>query len=273
MPLTDIRGTGAEVAVAWVPLRTAHAIKSVPLVFIDGFLEWAVYIYMTAPATSGLSASALKHRAVAIGNLYRYYVARGRPVLDANPGVDLYQDLAEALVAGTVFNGTDPLGLYWRARKASNVKLQLAAIRDFSAFLVENGPGPVLNPKTTADSSQLAGGYLRHLAIRKANSVFSHLKDVRASFTAAQISEYDPMRLHARGGSGKSAPVPFSNEYVTRFFAEGLRRRKVTDPLGDWIADNYNVRDFLYFLLLMFGGLRASEPLHLYIEDVQPDHE
>jgi integrase len=33
------------------------------------------------------------------------------------------------------------------------------------------------------------------------------------------------------------------------------------------------VRDTLYFLLLMYGGLRKSEPLHIFLQDIEPDPE
>lgn len=62
------------------------------------------------------------------------------------------------------------------------------------------------------------------------------------------------------------------------FFAEGLRRRsakarRVARGPGERLAADYNVKVILYFLLLAFGLLRGSEPLHLYVSDIKFDFE
>ena len=262
------------IAVAWVPVRTEHSCMTVPLLFVGGRVEWSVYEFMRTRRNRGLSASALAHRIAAIALLFAYYRARGRPVLTADGAVDLYQDLAEIIILGSAGSGQDLPGFDLRPCGSRGAARHLRGIGEFSDYLVAEHGGPALNPAVPADCSQLAFGFRRHLERMKANSLFSHLVDVRRTIASARVGASDPMRLRRGwGGSRKSAPIGFPEQHVTGFFSVGLRRRKVSDRCGDPIADNYNVRDLLYFMILMFGGLRGAAPLHLYVGDVQPDRE
>jgi len=261
-----------SVTLAWTPVKVGHMAYRLPLVYVGRSIEWGAYEYMTTLRVWTLNASSLLHLGRAVRDLFRYYNARGRPVLSQADAIDLYDDFASALVKGTIENGYDPLGLYWSGIKYKNAKLLIAAVREFSEHLRDNYGGPCFSPLVSPACSELGCAYRRHLEIRKANSVFAHSKNLRSLYATARIPQHNAFGRRGRGGgSGKHPPPPFPEAYVNDFFRVGMRRRKLCDLTGNQIADNYNVRDFLYFLLLMFGGLRSVEPLHLYLEDIQPD--
>ena len=77
---------------------------------------------------------------------------------------------------------------------------------------------------------------------------------------------------------GKAPPPGFPERHIMDFFMTGLRRRRSArsghDPAhasGEQLCRDYDVRGFLYFLILCFGGLRACEPLHLFLADITYD--
>lgn len=78
-------------------------------------------------------------------------------------------------------------------------------------------------------------------------------------------------------GIGKVAPPGFPEEHLRAFFVDGLRRRSAvrgrpTLGLSDaQLSEDYNVMGFLYFLTLAFGALRASEPHHVFLSDIEYD--
>jgi integrase len=104
---------------------------------------------------------------------------------------------------------------------------------------------------------------------RRSHSILAHLKDRdrEASSRPAFIPfERDLARYHS-----DTRPIPFPESLEVAFFRDGLIRRRKRDVRGGLCP--HIIRDVLYFLLLMYGGLRKSEPLHLFLQDVALDTE
>lgn len=85
-------------------------------------------------------------------------------------------------------------------------------------------------------------------AIARDSSILRHLKAA-------------PDTAHLQAASAqKTVAAPFPLQYIPDFFS----------ALDEGAASaNHALRDRLYFILLAFAGLRRSEPLHLWIQDVE----
>lgn len=182
--------------------------------------------------------------------------------LDANPECfrstsDLLSGFINCIIRGTAdTQGYDPSKLYWRpfSRRWASKCVQI--ISDFSLFLVNNGySSTIINPIGTPSSyeAKLATLALRH---RKRESFLGHLTKQKKVPFAISISS----RLaKTESVSTKS----FDEESFSIFFQQGLggqRNRKCA------------VRDQLITLMMHGAGLRLSETLHLWIQDVVPSY-
>jgi len=243
--------------------------SALPVLFLPhGEICFEFYAFLRQPRTRGKSGTWKRLHAQAVMLLYDYLVAR-EPSLELHrgPADSFVSDFVECLLFGTVQpDGGDPTRLWWRPRSWRRVREMLLAITRFRDFLL-------------GDDATLAGasnperiGWLRECFARDArknNSMLAHLHTAssRPDF-AAPLVPFERAFAHARH-SGR--PVPFPNRLEAPFFSSGIlgrRKRNTTNGVCP-----HTLRDLLYYLLLLFGGLRKSEPLHLFLDDVHPDIE
>src|SRR3546814_18784401 len=71
----------------------------------------------------------------------------------------------------------------------------------------------------------------------------------------------------ARLLNGGRRAKAFPHDLVKPFFYQGLRNPSKRTLNYE---DQFSVRDQLYFMLLLFQGVRKSEPLHLFVDDIRP---
>lgn len=179
----------------------------------------------------------------------------------------LFSAFAQRLRYGTIGeNGLDPSGLFWLPKKVQNAKQLVLALSEFSDWLSTRLEGKPLNPLTPAsrfdEMLTWAAYHQRH------NRAF--LGHTWSKHKESQTS------THARSIQLKRSPKAVRAD--VKFFPE--------DKIGDLLfkgfvvpgrqqspklVDRLNLRDILIAILLHGGGLRVSEPFHLYIHDVQPD--
>lgn len=179
----------------------------------------------------------------------------------------LFETFALRLTTGTVSNdGMDPSGLYWNGLNPPVVKTLVNCISTFSDWMARELNAKPLNPWREATRSEEMLAWAAW-----------YQKRDRAFLAHTWDRERDSLSMtQARNALLKRAPV-IDHEPVKRFPDERIHELlfkgfvvpgKLQSPR---LEERLNLRDILITLLMHFGGLRMSEPFHLYVHDVVPD--
>jgi len=177
-------------------------------------------------------------------------------------------EFVEALIGGTIeLDGTDPSGLYWTPKATERTKFLLTLLTEFSDWLVQRYNTKPINPWRTASvSEQIA--YWRRFDKRRPHALLAHT--------------YGPEKIEARSKFARTVIVNqrtlthetsqakhFPEGRIIELLAKGFltRRNETTRHMHE----NMHIRDIMITILLHGGGLRESEPFHLYVSDVVID--
>lgn len=180
---------------------------------------------------------------------------------------ELFTAFVQRLYRGTIGeNGLDPSGLYWLPRSSQVVgqlSNQLSAFSDWMAGRLGTRP---LNPWREATRfEEMLNWAAYHQKHHRA--FLGHVWDnARASSTAklakSTLLKRSPVIDH-------DGVKHFPEERIADLLFEGfVVPGRQTSPL---IEGRLNLRDVLITLLMHFGGVRVSEPFHLYVHDVCAD--
>lgn len=248
------------------------------LVTPDGMLAPLIEFFLV-PERRGLSAPWQAKIVQSVGLLYDYTKAKPPPD-GIDPPSGYLTEFVEDLIAGTVQpDGSDATGLYWPGAGRQRVSEVLRHLNSFSDFCSKNYGVHQMNPWRSASlGERLATLYAAER--RDTHSLFAHLGNARArcrenidDVTAgAGLSKRSHMARvvgQQRQHRVVSSRPPFfpagkDLELFSRGFA--VRRSRVAAP---WMR--HNIRDLMIALLQRYGGLRPSEPFHLYVRDVIED--
>lgn len=175
---------------------------------------------------------------------------------------------AEALVGGTIDRDTnDPSGLYWEPKSLSRATLLLNAVTAFSDWLVNRYDTTPLNPwKSASVAEQIA--YWRRFDKRRVHALLSHTYGCEEAVERSKLARM--VVVQRKSISHDVTPAKcFPMDQVWPLLTEGL-----TVPgksKARHLHERMNIRDILITILLHGGGLRESEPFHLYVSDVAID--
>lgn len=175
---------------------------------------------------------------------------------------------ADALVGGTIdLAGADPSGLYWEPRSTSRATVLLNAITTFSDWLVNRYDTTALNPQRAASvAEQIA--YWRRFEKRRAHSLLMHTADRERELVRARVTR--AVHILRKRVVGDAAPVKqFPESRVSELLERGFLM--AGRPHAAALHQRLNIRDIMITILLHGGGLRESEPFHLYVSDVAID--
>lgn len=175
---------------------------------------------------------------------------------------------AEALVAGTLdLQGRDPSGLFWEPKTVSRARRLLGAVTAFSDWLENRYGARPLNPTRQATiAEQIA--YWRRVDRRKPHALLGH---------ATYRSDHQRRASTARAVAIPRKPATAIGQEVMAFPAERIWdllftgfavHAKQHSPL---LHERLSLKDILITILLHGGGLRVSEPFHLFVSDVGID--
>lgn len=197
----------------------------------------------------------------AVGCLYDYLYA----VRDAerpHRAITYLSDFVQALLSGTIGpQGDDPTGLYWPPSSWSRVSETMSFVNMFSDYCAKHFDTATLNPKTAATFQERLAAYrkldarnehslLKHLGTSKVEQMQATLVRTVQSPMSPKVSDLSPPRF---------PPVALQSLLSHGYMKRGKGRR---------LSDRYNLRDLMICVLQRFGGLRASEPFHLYVTDI-----
>ncbi len=235
-----------------------------PLLMTDGGPLLSLIDYLVH-YTYARSASWQQKVVCAVGLLMDYIIANYNCFADPK---ELFNTFVQRLHSGTIGeDGTDPSGLYWLPRDEGLVRQYLTHISGFSDWLAaRNNDMKPLNPwrraRTCEEMLNWAAYNHRH------NKAFlGHTWDlVKASETAKRARN----TLMMRSPKIEHAGVKYfpDDRFEDLIFKGFMVYGKEKSPR---LEERLNLRDILITILLHWGGLRMSEPFHLFVHDVLPD--
>lgn len=176
---------------------------------------------------------------------------------------ELFRAFALALISGTVKDGQDDSGLFWPRTPLARANGLVRSIEDFARWCDEDGgrsdlsltTGPLLPQNGLGITELLVWGRMRNLLMLK------HIS------SPTLVSRENVVDLGGDPRGSTAEPVKFFPlDHIDRLLWEGHKRPgREHDPNP---FTKFNVRDQMITLLDGWGGLRRSEGLHLWVQDV-----
>ena len=211
-----------------------------------------------------LSESNLNKLVQAVGLLIDYMEANHQAF--ENPK-DLFNTFVRRLYSGTIgLEGNDPSGLYWDARSPAVVRVLVNHLSKFSDWMAQEQGTKELNPwrQATRAEEQLAWAAWQH---QKNRSFLAHTMDIDAA--ALKVSRARSVLLKRTPVIDREPVKFFPEDRMADLLFKGFIVPGKQKSLR--IEERLNLRDILITMLMHYGGLRMSEPFHLFIHDVIPD--
>lgn len=179
----------------------------------------------------------------------------------------LYTAFVHDLRFGTYRDGADAYGLNWRPTSHQNLKRLTGALLEFSDWLSQRYGATMLNPIHHHASIADRLIFWRKWNKQKAGSLLAHTKGHQAASADAHTTRRAKLPRDRNGliQEAKAFPADRLDDLLWKGFinpGQGADTRP-------WVK--YNLRDILISLLCGYGGCRASEPLHLWVDDVFVD--
>lgn len=170
----------------------------------------------------------------------------------------LFTEFSDALHTGTVSEGCDPSGLWWQPRPPEEAGKLIGLITLFTDWMATANENPrlQLNPwrQATRHDERLSWAAYSH---RRDNAFLSHLWRY-----APQTKQSREVRSRRMPVERQGAAKAFPEEHFESLVSQGFRRR-VRDSRG-----STDLRNVLIAYLMHYGGLRLSEALSLFSDDV-----
>jgi len=180
---------------------------------------------------------------------------------------EFFASFAEALYCGTINeDGYDKSGLYWIPKKTDTANRLLNQLSEFSDWLCNNYGSIQLNPWRDANSYEQKLNWIAQIN-KSQRSFLGHLDStLNMSETARKVRNLIMRRnpVSARGGT-----KAFPEDQINMLLWEGFNKTNKKNNLS--LLDSYNWRDIAITILMHGGGLRHSEVLHLWVQDVMDD--
>lgn len=171
----------------------------------------------------------------------------------------LFQSFASHLFTGTIGDdGLDPSGLYWIPASTVMANRHINALKGLTDYLVDNEGVQPMMPLVTATSYDQRLNYAAWYR-RNQNDFLGHIKDKSVNEAVQKARNVKGRRSLNKTDNGADA---FPERLFERFFMDGI---------GGALDRRCAVRDQLIVIMMHGAGLRESEPLHLWIQDVLYD--
>jgi hypothetical protein len=234
------------------------------MLLVEGQPMWPVFSYFQA---RNLDYATEATYATAIGLLVDFVGARAADYVDVTRRTAMFNAFAHAVLDGTVRDGDDPTGLWWHPRTGARAKKLIALACEVSDWLATHHGADPINPfmRRASPSEQIA--FWRRWNTEKATSLLGHTKA-----TSQVADRARKARVVAQPGGSlptRERPPYFPEGHIEALLFEGFLVPGDQKDKRPWVR--WNLRDILITLLLHFGGLRMSEPMHLWVDDIFVD--
>jgi hypothetical protein len=181
-----------------------------------------------------------------------------------------------ALLSGTVSpdRPNEELGLYWPSTSLPQVKRIMSSLVDFVSWCHDEGIGNIeISGHHAPTNPELLVRFLYVAHYLKNVSFMSHAK--RTTIIARRLAQRNsqfPINLPSVGqiSTGSNVAVKtFPVEFLGAFLQHGF----LVDSSATEMHKQIDISGKMAALLMLFGGLRRSEPHHLWFNDVFPTLE
>ena len=235
--------------------------RPIHLIVANGTPVWPLFHYFQSRNLDLATEATYAH---AIGLLIDFMAVKAPEFAEVGDRSRLLNSFAHALLYGTIRDGDDPTGLWWHARKQQRVNRLVGLVCEISDWLHKRYETTAINPFNRPASVAEQIAFWRRWNMTKATSLLSHTKNSAGAAATARTA-----RAIALPGDvpivADTAPS-FPEEHIERLLFEGFVLSGGHRQTLPWLR--WNLRDILITLLLHYGGLRVSEPMHLWVDDV-----
>lgn len=214
-----------------------------------------------------VSLSAERSYAQSVGKFIEWLSVRADEFMKQEKRGLLYTAFAHDLRFGTYQHGRCIYGLNWRPTSDNNTRRLTRALMEFSDWLNTRYGTTLINPIQDSASYAQKIIFWRAWNKHKAGSLLAHTKsrqNARKDLSLSRISQL-PKNRSKPMEEVKAFPV----EQIESLLWKGFINPRSSNESLPWLK--YNLRDILITILCLYGGCRASEPLHLWVGDVYVD--
>jgi len=171
----------------------------------------------------------------------------------------LFRNFSQRLYTGTINeDGLDSSELYWLPRSTPTSNTLIGALTGFTDWLSIHQSVSHMNPLHPSDSYSKQLSYAAWFR-KNAFDFLGHIQSTSISETANKVRNMKSRRQLNKVGLDA---VGFPEKSFQEFFLHGM---------GGHEDRRCAVRDQLILLLMHGAGIRESEPMHLYVQDVYVD--
>lgn len=181
---------------------------------------------------------------------------------------ELFLEFSESLFLGTCNQrGDDPSELRWKPKSSSTASSLINHLTRYSDYLYDqsNGESVLLNPLVEASHEQR----MLNLAAyhhKKNRSFFKHTFNKNSVSSRIAVSRM--VRTNDSGQPLEDANA-FPNDVAIELITKGFELKGAS--LNFQLHEGQNLKNILITMLLQYGGLRVSEPFHLFVDDILSD--
>lgn len=211
-----------------------------------------------------VSLSAERTYAQAAGRFIEWLSVRADEFADVSRRSLLHTAFVHDLRFGTYKDGSDVSGLHWKPTSQNNLKRLTSALLEFNDWLSRRHGATMLNPihNHASVADQLI--FWRSWNRQKAGSLLAHTKGRARASVDASVGRQGALP-RSRTGVVEEAKA-FPAEHLDALLWHGFVNPGFGEDTRPWVK--YNLRDILITLLCVYGACRASEPHHLWVDDV-----
>jgi integrase len=237
-------------SIVQIPIAGGSIGASLPLLIIEeGELSVAALAWARAKKLEqGTGSASLSMSIRAIGRFYDFYlIEKQGAALAADELRLVLKQFFEARRFGLA-------SLDWKPVKLATAAADVRVVSEFTEWCANNFDHVAVNPQ-------------ERLLVRSLN--LREQRIFRAQFQSRKTWDtLFHLTPSTQEGNGKVLQRAFAPERGKRRKPAGLQKYFPPEKVMDLISATPALRDKLYFMLLFFGGVRISEPLHLFASDV-----
>jgi hypothetical protein len=180
---------------------------------------------------------------------------------------DLFETFTQRVYTGTIGqDGRDPSSLYWFPRRTKTARQLLTMLSEFSDWMHKKYGAVPLNPWRDATVSEQRLNWAAFIN-KTHRSFLGHLDSYVDAAEAAKKARNARQRRIPEGDSGGTKAFP-DDRFMELLFVGFTVPGKQDSPD---IVERYDWRGICITILMHWGGLRVSEPFHLWVGDVTND--
>lgn len=206
--------------------------------------------------------------AQAVGLLYDFWTVAKPDPQDGKAKRFFFPSFVEALRDGTVLAAppwSKPRDLFWPQFTKKRQREIISLVTRFSDWIAAEADFEPLNPTRPVLFHEQVRAYWKVKSLSTTNFL-GHLDTDAAHWRRAgrlRREQEGPTPLT----SIDSPPMTFPADKFADLLSKGFRRRR---GIGD-LWETHDIRGMMLAMLGFYGGLRASEAFHLFVQDIEPE--